>query len=932
MPEMVLSRANNSAVHLSSQDRALRRALIIAVAVSASYYFTSKIGFAFALQPGSVSVLWMPNSILMAALLLTPRRWWWLVLLGAFPAHLASELQSGVPLGMLLSWFISNSVQALIGALGISYFVGPRLRFDRLRSLTIFIVFGAILAPVLASFLDTALVKLNGWGNSPFWQLWSIRCLSNVLATLTLVPVVILWSVGGVEAIRRAPFTRYVEAGLLMAGLIVIDYLVFSSQHAAVEKTPSLLYWPLPFLLWATVRFGPRGASTSLLVVMFLAISGATHGQGPFLAGSSLNNAVAIQWFLIVISIPVMTLAAVIEERRHAEAAARQNEERLKLALNAARMGAWDWQIHDNSLTWSDDSSRVFSLPLSNAPNTLEWFLNLVHEEDRERVQAAISYAIEHRAPYEIEFRMTSQGISSWVHSMGTVTYDEEGKPFRMFGLAMDITERKRAEEALRQTEIMLARSEAFSLVMVTHGALDGKWIKVPPTLCELLGYTEEELLALSFKDVTHPDDFQADWAKCQRLIRGEIRSYELEKRYLHKDGHTIWVDINRSLVEDDHGNPIHFLTYIKDISYRRLAEQALLESNERNQAILRALPDMMFLHSKDGVFLDYNARDQSALLSPPEEFLGRSVRDVMPADLAERVQECMAKLHAGEETQVLEYSLEIEGALRNYEARLVLAEGDKTLSIVRDVTEQRRAENALRYSEGKLIESNKEIRTLAARLITAQESERRRIALLLHDDVSQRIAALSIGISRLKRRLPTSEEEMRTELDRFGTHLGDLTTQIRRLSHQLHPEVLEHVGLVAALESHVSDFGHEEGIKVAFKSDVQTKPSLDLSNCLYHVAFEAMRNISKHSEAKSASVSLLEDGDFLQLEVSDSGRGFDVERARQGSGIGLISAEERVKLMRGTFEVKSVPMSGTTIVVRIPLGGNYESPQNSVG
>jgi PAS domain S-box-containing protein len=922
MPEMVLSRATNSTVHLSSQDRALRRTLVIAFAVFASYYFTSKIGFAFALQPGSVSILWMPNSILMAALLITPRRWWWLVLLGAFPAHLASELQSGVPIGMLLSWFVSNSVQALIGALCISHLVGERLTFDRLRSLTIFIVFGAILAPLVASFLDAGLVKLHGWGSSPFWQLWKIRFLSNVLATLTLVPVVILWSVGGVDAVLRAPLRRYAEAGILIAGLIGISYLVFASGHTAVEKTPSLLYWPLPFLLWAAVRFGPRGASTSLLVIMFLAISGATHGQGPFLASSSLNNAIAIQWFLIVVSIPVMTLAAVIEERRHAEASARQNEERLKLALSAARMGAWDWQIHDNSLTWSDDTSRAFSLPLSTADNTLEWFLALVHEDDRWKVQAAISHAIEHRAPYKIEFRMTSQGVTTWVHSMGTVTYDEAGQPLRMFGLAMDITERKRAEAALFQTEIMLARSEAFSLVMVTHIGLDGRWLKVPPSLCELLGYSEEELLALRFKDVTHPDDFEADWRQCQRLIRGEIKSFDLEKRYLHKDGHTIWVDINCSLVEDDHGNPIHFLTYIKDISYRRLSEQALLESNERNQAILRALPDMMFLHSRDGVYLDYNARDHNALVAPPENLIGRNVRDVLPADLAERVLESIAKLHAGEQTQVLEYSLEIDGEVRSFEARLVLAEGDKTLSIVRDVTEQKRAENALRYSEGKLIESNKEIRTLAARLITAQESERRRIALLLHDDVSQRIAALSIGISRLKRRLPTSDAEMRAELEQFGTHLGDLTTQIRRLSHQLHPEVLEHVGLVAALESHVSEFGHEEGIKVSFKSDVQTKLlSLDLSNCLYHVAFEAMRNISKHSEAKSASVSLLEDGDFLQLEVVDSGRGFDVERAKRGSGIGLISAEERVKLLRGTFEVKSVPLSGTTIVVRIPFG-----------
>src|SRR6476661_3558459 len=151
-----------------------------------------------------------------------------------------------------------------------------------------------------------------------------------------------------------------------------------------------------------------------------------------------------------------------------------------------------------------------------------------------------------------------------------------------------------KAQEALRRSEVRLARAEAFSLVMLTHVGLDGRWLKVPPTLCDLLGYSEEELLARTFKDVTHPDDFEVDWSQCQRLIRGEIKSFDLEKRYIHKDGHTIWVYLNCSVVEDDAGNPVHFITYIRDITDRKLAEQKLLESNERNQAILRALPDLM--------------------------------------------------------------------------------------------------------------------------------------------------------------------------------------------------------------------------------------------------------------------------------------------------------------------------------------------------
>jgi signal transduction histidine kinase len=209
----------------------------------------------------------------------------------------------------------------------------------------------------------------------------------------------------------------------------------------------------------------------------------------------------------------------------------------------------------------------------------------------------------------------------------------------------------------------------------------------------------------------------------------------------------------------------------------------------------------------------------------------------------------------------------------------------------------------------------------LAARLITAQESERRRISLLLHDDVSQNIAALGVAISRLKRKLPNSSAQMVAELDQLGRHTNDLTTQVRKLSHQLHSDVLEHVGLVAALESRAIDFGDEEGIKVKFGAEVRTAQiSLEVSICLYRVAFEALRNISRHSGAKSASMSLIEDDVFLTLEVSDSGRGFDVERAMRGSGIGLISAEERVKLLKGTFEVRSIPQVGTSIVARVPL------------
>jgi len=769
--------------------------VLISVLVSLAYYLTAKIGFEFALQPGSVSTLWMPNSLLLAGLLLTQKRYWALIIIAAAPAHFASELMSGVPTSMVLSWFVSNTVQALLGGFCITWFVREPLRFDRVRDLTVFILLGAFLAPFLSSFLDAALVRLNQWGDTSYWELWRVRFLSNALASLTLIPFIMVWANGGLTALKKAPWRSYLEASLMIEALLLVGFYVFYSPHSVAEKTPSLLYWPLPILLWAGIRFGVRGASSSLLLLMFLAITGATRGLGPFITSSSpQNNAISIQWFLVVVSIPLMTLTAVIEERRRAESVARQNEERLTLALNAAQMGTWDWQVGDDKFACSENVRRV--LDVYGESSTIESFYKLVHPEDRAAVEEAVSNSLYAGMPFELEFRLLQNGHTRWVLSKGSVLYDDSGSPTRMLGIGLDLTERKRAE-------------------------------------------------------------------------------------------------------------------------------QALAETNERNRAMLAAIPDMMFLMSRDGKYLDYYAREPQMLYVPPEAFLGRSVSDLMPPGLAADVIGCLAKLNGSDQPQVLEYQLPINGEERYYEARLVPIGGDKALSIVRDVTDARRAVQAARVSEEKLIQGHRQIQALAARLLTAQESERRRISLLLHDDVSQNIAAVGLSISRLKRKLPNSSEEIVAELEQLGVHVHDLNTQIRHLSHQLHPAVLEHLGLVAALESHVTEFGHEEKITMKFVADVGSDPiPLELSVCLYRVALEALRNVSRHSGASNASLSLKRDDGYLMLEVSDSGKGFDVEKARRGSGIGLLSTEERIKHFQGSLSIRSAPQGGTTLTARVPLPG----------
>src|SRR5437762_7490739 len=248
--------------------------------VALAYYLGAKIGFALTFRPHPVSVLWPPNAILLAALLLTPVRVWWVILLAAFPAHLSAQLQSNVPPAMILCWFISNSLEALIGAGCVRYLIDRPVRFDRLGNVGIFVFFAAFFAPFLSSFVDAAFVALNQWGQDSYWQVWRVRFTSNVLAALTLVPLIVTWSADGIGWLGKIRRARFVEAALLLAGLLSVNTIVFYKLGPTADS--ALLCFPLPFLIWAAGRFGSRGASRAICTFSLLALWSAVHGYVPF--------------------------------------------------------------------------------------------------------------------------------------------------------------------------------------------------------------------------------------------------------------------------------------------------------------------------------------------------------------------------------------------------------------------------------------------------------------------------------------------------------------------------------------------------------------------------------------------------------------------------------------------------------------------------
>jgi two-component system, LuxR family, sensor kinase FixL len=664
--DIAFQRFSGSAERSIEGKPAMLRAVLAAVLVGISYYIGAKIGFALTFKPHPISTLWPPNSILLAALALAPFRRWWLFLLAMLPAHFLIELQSGVPIPMTLGWFVSNSSEAVIGALCLRYLNDGPLCFDSIRQVGT-LVFMALLAPFLSSFLDAGFVVLNHWDSTSYWQLWRMRFSSNVLAEITIVPLIVMWGTDGLSSFHKLSPWRWLETVGLAFGLLLVSVGAFSWNQPG-SNTPALLYAPLPMLLWAAVRFGPKGLNISLILVTFLAIWSAIHGRGPFVAYSSEQNALSIQLFLILISMALMFLAAVIRELGRAQETARQNEDRLTLALSAAQMGTWDWHIRNGRTNWSEETKRMFGFAATDPEAPPEVFYSMLHPEDRPFVEQAINRSISEGTAYEAEFRIPQPGGGvRWIRGKGKVLLDAEGRPVRMTGVNADITERKDAE------------------------------------------------------------------------------------------------------VE--------------------------------------------------------------------------------------------------------------------------------------------------------LLQSHRQIRALAGRLINAQEAERRRISHELHDDLNQRVATLSVAISRLKRKLPTPQQQIVIELNQLYEQTKDLSNDIRQLSHQLHPATLEHLGLAETLKVHVGEFERETGIATSFSATITTeKLAFETSVCLYRIALEALRNIARHSRAKSASVLLEEREQVLTMKVVDSGIGFDIEAARRGSGLGLISADERVHLLQGTFEVVSLPGKGTQLIARIPL------------
>jgi PAS domain S-box-containing protein len=432
----------------------------------------------------------------------------------------------------------------------------------------------------------------------------------------------------------------------------------------------------------------------------------------------------------------------------------------------------------------------------------------------------------------------------------------------------------------------------------------------------KILGLTEPlHFPHQEFMDKIHPDDRPKFLATIAGLTP-ENPTGEVTYRVLASDGALVWLKSNGRGFFDAEGKMLRVIGMVADVTDQKLAEEALRTSEELLKTFVKNVPAAVAMLDRDMRYLQVSDRWCSDYLPGRAEILGRSHYEIFP-DMPERWKEIHRRALQGETLRENEDRWDGQDGTHwaRWEVRpWKTAEGavGGILILAEDITRRKQMEEALSDLSRKLIES--------------QEQERARIGRELHDDINQRLAMLSLELEQLQE----NPSEVQSRVQELRKQTIELSNDVQALSHDLHSSKLEYLGVVAGMKSWCKEFAERQRIEFDCKTAVSSPLPPEIGLSLFRVLQEALNNAVKHSGVKRVEVQLREDSGEIHLVIRDFGRGFDVEAASQGKGLGLTSMRERVRLVKGTISIESKPTGGTTIHVRVPLGSGHAAKREA--
>jgi PAS domain S-box-containing protein len=877
-------------------------------------YQVDRLVYVLAIPPSHVASFWPSTAFLVAVLLLVPRKIWASLIASGLMAMALSDLKNGVPISYEIWITIGNLTETLIAAFGINYLLNGTARLSNWKTLIRYLAFAVIFVPFTSAVMGSI-------GSEPGGYLlqWRIWFFADALAFLTVTPAVLHWVHEG-RSWARKPL-NFLEFAALLASLFFLGYLTFIS--AGRVNSSALLYFIVPILLWAALRPGLKGVSTSIVVIAFITIWGTANGRGPFSDQGPLNDALSLQLFLFFAAIPFTVLAVVVEEQKQIQNALIAEEAELSEAQHVAEIGSWQWEPQSDTVTWSRELYRIAGRdPKLAAPNFKEHAL-LYTLESMELLRYFVDEALRNGTPYELDMEMVhTDGSKKWIRARGQAVRDDLGRVVGLRGTAQDINDRMHIEKELAEV------NDRLRLAMEA-GKLAG-WDTDIRTdrhfwfgdLKSIYGIPYEAYVAgpEDFYRSVHPEDRERVLAAVQDAKTNK-KPYSEEFRSVRADGTVRWVSAKGKFYYSPQGEPERMLGIKVDITDRKHAENSLRESEE-----------LLRLAAQAGKMFAFDWNLQTDVITRSGE--GAHILDLPGDPTGFATSELVARIHPEDRAAFLRAISEPtpkspdnrltyrlmrpDGSIRWLERTgHAIFDGQgkmvRMIGMVADITERKLAEEALSKVGGRLIE--------------AHEVERAWIARELHDDIGQQLALLANNLELMEKDPADSAADIRGRIHEQLKRVNKISADVQGVSHRLHSSKLQYLGIVAAAKSFCQELSEQHKVEIAFThADIPPVLPEEISLCLFRVMQEALQNAVKHSGVRLFEVNLRGDGGWIQLTVHDAGLGFDPQSLSKSRGLGHVSMEERVHLQKGTFSIESALNQGTTVRVRVPVGSEEAS------
>jgi PAS domain S-box-containing protein len=508
---------------------------------------------------------------------------------------------------------------------------------------------------------------------------------------------------------------------------------------------------------------------------------------------------------------------------------------------------------------------------------------------------------------------------------------DYKGLTGLMGGVAIDITERKQAEAELSKSEAGLRAILDNCPGMIFLKDLEGRYLHVNRQFERAFHMTLEQVVGKTDEAIFVPEQAAAFRANDLKVLQATA-PLEFEEIAAHDDGlHTSIV--SKFPLFDEDGKPYALCGITTDITWRKTVEETLRSSDAFTRAVLNSLSAHLCVLDKEGVIVTTNdAWKEFARKHADDTFIFGEVGDnyfdycrrtVAGTVTGQAILKGIEDVLVGSELScVFEYACQLPTEERWFLMRVTPLKAAKGVVISHaDISRRVRMGLALEQHAALLGEKQKELESLAGKLIEAQEAERKRIARELHDDFNQRLAALSVELESMERTPIALPELITRQLAAIRIQAGMLSDDLHDLAYRLHPSLLEHVGLEVAARDHVAEFAKRTGLSVRFTGrEVPKTLSSEVATNLFRVLQESLQNVSKHAQATDVTVRLSGSSKGIGLSVRDNGQGFDLEEKNAGAkGLGLVSMQERTRGLGGFLRIHSLPRSGTKICAWIP-------------